>query len=147
MQVRPCPVHEPGVVPGVVVKPAPEGLNPKDLIGASKPDVSLVPMSAILHEAQAMALGARKYGPGNWREAGKPVQARTYLAAAIRHIAAVLDGEDLDSESGGHHLGHARASLGIYLDAMECGQLIDNRLPAGPVPDVLARMAKSKTGA
>jgi len=112
-------------------------INPKDLIGASKPDISLVPAAGILLEAQAMMDGARKYGPYNWRE--NPVLMRVYIAACMRHLQQLLDGEDIDPISGCYHIGHARACLGILADAMHTGNLKDDRPKAGPAGELIRR--------
>lgn len=112
--------------------------NPKDEVGSNKVPMSLVPAIAIAHEACAMLHGAEKYGQWNWRH--HPVQANIYLDALSRHVAAWQEGEDLDQESGIHHLGHARACLGILLDAWENGNLIDNRPPASCFPEALAEL-------
>lgn len=111
--------------------------NPKDIAGSSKPDLSLIPPVASVHEARAMMDGAVKYGPYNWR--GAPVQALTYAAACMRHVQQWVDGEERDPVSKVHHLGHARACLGILLDAIECEMLIDNRPAPGRVGDVIRR--------
>lgn len=103
--------------------------NPKTIMGAQKPDLSLAPPVASLHMAMAFEDGARKYGPYNWRE--KAVPARTYLAAAKRHIDNFLDGEERTSDTNVHNLGAAMASLAIILDAAACGMLIDDRPKAG----------------
>jgi hypothetical protein len=113
--------------------------NPKDLLGAQKVDLSQVLPVAMAHEALAMMDGTRKYGFRNFR--AKKVQARIYVAAAMRHITAWLEGEDLAQDSGIHHLGHARACLGIILDSEENGTLIDDRVK-GPFPEVLERLNK-----
>ncbi len=105
------------------------GENPKDRIGATKPDLSLVPPAAQIGLAQAMKNGADKYGAYNWRT--KKVQAMTYLAAAQRHILQYLDGEEVAEDSGVHHLAHAAACMGILLDAIATGNLVDNRPPVG----------------
>ena len=115
-----------------------QGLNPKDLVGSTKVDLSLVPPAGEIACALAMQDGARKYGPYNWREPGKPVQARTYVAAAIRHWKAWLDGEECAQDSGVHHLGHAMACGAILLDAIATGQLADNR----PAKGAAARLLK-----
>ncbi len=115
----------------------PIGVNPKDLVGATKPDLSLIPPAALLHEAAAMMDGAHKYGAYNWRS--NPVLARVYLAAALRHTQQLLDGEDFDPTSLVHHAGHARACLAIYLDAMETGNLVDDR----PLPGAAGRLIRS----
>jgi hypothetical protein len=106
----------------------PDDENPKDRIGSTKPPLHLIPSGAEIPESLVMALGARKYGPFNWR--WSKVKASIYIAAARRHLLQWFDGEDDDLESGVSHLAHARACLGILLDALATGNLIDDR-PAG----------------
>ncbi len=110
----------------------PVGINPKDIVGSTKVDLALIPSSALIAEALAMTDGALKYDPFNWREEGKPVQARTYIAALLRHVQKWFDGEEIDEGSGAPHLGHARACLGILIDAQACGNMADNRPRKGP---------------
>ncbi len=117
-----------------------DGINPKDAIGDTKPDLSLIPPIANLHEAAAFGDGARKYGPYNWRD--KSVRARVYIAAAKRHIDLWQDGEENASDSGVHHLGHARACLAIVLDAQSLGKLHDDRPLPGKASEVLAALTK-----
>ena len=119
----------------VLAVPTPDPANPKDVAGAKKPDVSLIPSSALLHEAKAMQNGADKYGPFNWRD--RPIKMKSYLAAAMRHIQQLMDGEDFDPESGAHHAAHGRATLGIVLDAMENGTLIDDRPARGVAGEMI----------
>jgi hypothetical protein len=112
-----------------------DGANPKDRVGAAKPPLHLIPPAAEVLEAVVMGLGARKYGPFNWRSAD--VRATVYIAAAKRHLAQWLDGQDDDPESGVSHLAHARACLGILLDALATGHLIDDRPPPGAASQLL----------
>lgn len=100
--------------------------NPKDLIGVNKVSMSQVPPIAIAHEACAMLDGTLKYGFRNYRE--KQVRASIYVDACLRHLMAWFDGEDKAGDSGIHHLGHARACLGIILDAEANGTLVDDRV-------------------
>lgn len=116
-----------------------EPVNPKDLIGSKKVPLSLLPVAGLIHEAMAMRDGAGKYGPHNWRE--YPVIASIYVDACQRHIMAWFDGEECAADSGQHHLGHAKACLGILLDAMENGKLSDDRPLPGAAPRLLAEMA------
>lgn len=116
--------------------------NPKDLWGSQKVPLSLIPASAKVHEAMAFREGAKKYGAYNWRE--KRVVSSIYLDAAMRHIEAYNDGEDYDPESGVHNLGHARACLGILLDAAEAGNLSDDRPEALPVRKLFERVCSTK---
>lgn len=105
--------------------------NPKDAAGCAKTPFHLVPESATRLEAEVMRLGAIKYGPYNWRKTR--VNASVYISALRRHMALWFDGEDYDPESGLSHLAHARANLGILLDAQECETLNDDRpLPVPP---------------
>lgn len=109
-------------------------VNPKDRLGVAKVSLSNIPSAGLIHEALAMRDGATKYGAHNWRE--YPVQAKIYVDAALRHIFAWVDGEEVAEDSGVHHLGHARACLGILLDAMENGKLGDDR----PLPGAASRL-------
>lgn len=114
--------------------------NPKTAIGAKKIPLHLVPPSAVHYFAMAMADGAAKYGPYNWRE--KAVTVSTYVAAAKRHLDAFWDGEDNAPDSGVHHLAHAMACMGIVIDAMTIKKLVDDRPPKGAAPDIQANYNK-----
>lgn len=118
----------------------PDKTNPKDKLGAAKPPLELVPASANIYESMVMRLGAAKYGPYNWRT--KKVKRTVYLAAALRHILSALDGEDADPESGMPHEAHARACMGIILDAMATGNMIDDRPPKGAASRLIAEFTK-----
>ena len=113
-----------------------EGVNPKDLLGIKKVPLNLLPTAGLIHEALAMKNGAAKYGPFNWRD--KKIQASIYVAAAQRHILAWFDGEEIAEDSGAHHLGHAKACLGILLDALETDSLHDDRPLSGATARLLA---------
>ena len=112
------------------------GENPKDRISAGKPALHLIPPAAEIAEAVVMALGAKKYGPYNWRSAS--VRGTVYISAARRHLAQWMDGQDDDPESGVSHLAHARACLGILLDAIATGHLVDDRPPPGAASELIA---------
>lgn len=114
-----------------------EGENPKDRVGEKKPPLHLIPSAAEIAESLVMALGAKKYGPFNWR--GANVKASVYVAAARRHLLQWFDGEDNDAESGTSHLAHARACLGILLDALATGHLVDDRPPKGAASELIEK--------
>lgn len=103
--------------------------NPKTRYGNLKTPLALIPGAALVEEAEAMACGAEKYGAYNWRTTDVP--AMTYVSAAMRHLLKYLDGQDIDPESGAHHLAHVRACCGILIDAEAVGGLVDDRPPAG----------------
>lgn len=99
--------------------------NPKDLIGLLKAPLRLVPPALAIWVSQVMKLGAKKYGPYNWRD--KKVRQTVYLEAIERHLLALRDGEDLDPESGKPHEAHIAACCAIVLDARANDCLIDDR--------------------
>lgn len=111
------------------------GVNPKDLVGDTKVPTHLVPPALLLEAAKAIALGAKKYGPYNWRD--YPIQAHAYYAAILRHLSAWWDGEDLDPESGENHLAHVAAGLSILLDSLRTGTLVDDRPQPGPAATII----------
>lgn len=114
-----------------------DSTNPKDLLGIKKVQLNLVPSSSKIYQALAMEDGAEKYGPYNWRS--KKVRASIYVAAALRHLEAWHDSrEELAEDSQKPHLGHALACLGIIVDALETGNLVDDR----PLPGAAAKLIK-----
>lgn len=114
--------------------------NPKDLIGAKKVRLDLVPPASIIYQALAMEDGL-KYGPYNWRE--KKVRTSVYLAAAFRHYLRYLDGEDIDPDSKKPHLGHILACFGIIADATETGNLVDDRPKPGAASALIEKWKKT----
>ncbi|KKK81365.1 hypothetical protein LCGC14_2814180 [marine sediment metagenome] len=124
--------------------------NPKDLLGIRKvPCLSVIPSASLIYEALAMRYGAyeaprkngvKGYGPYNWRE--MEVKASIYVDAAIRHLMAWYDGETDAPDSGAPHLGHAKACLGILADAIETGNLMDNRPKPGNASALLEKCKK-----
>jgi hypothetical protein len=115
--------------------------NPKDLVGAKKAPLFLVPPALVIETAPAMANGAAKYGPYNWRD--YPVKMSVYIEAALRHLLALMDGEDNAPDSGIRHDAHAAACLAIIMDARGSGTLIDDRAKPGPASMLLGAQDKS----
>ena len=76
-----------------------------------KAPISLIPVEAILGEADVFAFGAKKYGKHNFRLG---MEHTRVLDAALRHVLAILKGEDVDPESGKPHWAHARCCLAMY---------------------------------
>jgi hypothetical protein len=105
------------------------GVDPKGLAGLTKPPMWLCSPAGMEAEAWAMGLGAKKYGPFNFRQ--NKVCMSTYLAAILRHVYRIIDGEFIDPESGQPHLGHIKAGCGIVLDAQRHGTLVDDRVMGG----------------
>jgi hypothetical protein len=118
------------------------GENPKDRIGVTKPQLHLVPPSALIHMAKVFELGAKKYGPYNWRD--NAVKQTVYISAAMRHLVSMLDGQTIDPESGEPHAAHVADCMAIIMDASDTGNLIDDRPKPGPAADLIAKMTEKK---
>lgn len=119
------------------------GVNPKDLIGVTKPRLSLVPPVSQLYIAMGLQDGAKKYGPYNWRQ--KPVKMSIYLEAKMRHLLALADGEDDAADSGWPHLAHDMACSAIITDAAHVpgGRcLVDDRPVKGGAAALIEKMTK-----
>jgi hypothetical protein len=89
-----------------------------------KPDLSLIPYSAQCVEAKVFQFGAAKYERDNFK---KGMESHRLVAAAMRHIGAYWEGEDLDPESGLPHLGHARCCLAMLIELERLSRLKDTR--------------------
>lgn len=113
--------------------------NPKTAIGATKAPLHLVPPSSIHYLSLAFKDGAKKYGPYNWRD--QKVSSSVYVGAAMRHIGAWWDGQNLSQDASVEHLAHVMACCAIILDAASVGMLNDDRPTAGAAPDLQAEFA------
>jgi len=89
-----------------------------------KPPLGLIPRQALIAEAQVLAFGATKYGRDNWRGG---MDWSRLTDAALRHLTAFIDGEDVDPETGISHLAHARCCMGFLLAYAELGLGRDDR--------------------
>lgn len=76
---------------------------------AGKLRYDLVPVDALRAVTEVLTFGAKKYAPDNWRHVPDP--RGRYTAALLRHVYAWMDGEEVDAESGCHHLAHAGCCL------------------------------------
>lgn len=107
--VKGCPDHGEGK--GYVAFSAGErtALGAEVAIGgkadAGKRPWHLVPWNALGQIVEVLDYGAKKYAPGNWRNV--PDAKARYFSATMRHLTAWMDGQQLDPESGLHHLAHA----------------------------------------
>lgn len=112
--------------------------NPKQKYGDSKVPLHLFPSTAIALGAMGMMEGRQKYGQDNFR--GLPVEAMTYVRAALSHLNYYAEGEWNPSDSPVPHLGLALASIAIIVDAHYAGSLIDNRKFPGGYAKAIAEM-------
>jgi hypothetical protein len=117
--------------------------NPKQAMGDAKIQLQLVPSSVEIAIARGLVEGARKYGAWNWRD--QPVQVMTYVGSLKRHLAAWIEGEDIDPDGGKLHLDGAIASLAIIIDAISSGSALDDRpkVKDGGTTDALSNKKES----
>lgn len=80
---------------------------------AGKPQLSLIPYTALHQLTRALEFGAKKYGRDNWK---RGMNYTRLIDATLRHILAFNEGENRDKESGISHLGHAMANLAFLID-------------------------------
>lgn len=116
--------------------------NPKDALGIAKVPFSTLPAEVTAEVGLAMLEGALKYGRHNYRAVG--VRASVYYDAAMRHLSAWWEGQDIDPASGIHHVSKAVAGLMVLRDSMTRGNWTDDRPPKTPAGWVEALNAKAK---
>lgn len=101
--------------------------NPKDAVGIKKVAFSCVPANVIGEIALGLMEGARKYRRHNYRAVG--VRGSVYYDAAMRHLMAWYEGEDIDQDSGLSHISKALSCLVVLRDAMLNEKWEDDRPP------------------
>lgn len=74
----------------------------------------LLPPQALKATVDVLTFGAQKYEPDNWKNV--PDSKRRYFDAAQRHLWAWKEGEQLDPESGKHHIAHALCCLMFLIE-------------------------------
>lgn len=99
--------------------------NPKDALGIKKVPLHCIPCGPLLELGLGMMEGGRKYGTHNYREMG--VKASVYYDAALRHLMDWWEGEDIDPDSGQHHVVKCMTTLLVLRDSMLMGNYKDNR--------------------
>ena len=72
--------------------------------------------------AEVLTFGAQKYAAHNWR---KGIVNSRLIAAMLRHLFAIMRGEDIDPESGLPHIDH----LGC------CWMFLSNNMKVRPEMD------------
>lgn len=113
--------------------------NPKDALGIAKVPFHAFPFEVLAEASLGMGEGGLKYGTHNYRVIG--VRASTYVSAAMRHMAAWWEGQDIDPDSGLSHLTKAICSLAVVRDAMIHRQMEDDRPPlSGRDPNWMAEL-------
>ncbi len=87
-------------------EPAPVHLSMR--FNKGKLNWGLFPMTAAGEVVKVLMYGARKYTVGNWQKGCPWVET---WESAMRHMILWRDGEDIDPESGCHHLAHVCCNM------------------------------------
>lgn len=106
-------------------KPTTKDTNPKEALGIGKVPTHTIPSAVLLEMGLAMMEGGRKYGTHNYRAMG--ARHSTYSDAIERHRIAWWEGEDIDKESGLHHLTKIIGCCLVMRDSIIMGNDIDDR--------------------
>lgn len=91
---------------------------------AAKRRIDLFPYEGVLGPLEAIEYGANKYTERGWE---KGLDFSSIFAAANRHLWQWWSGEDVDPESGVHHLKHAACNLIFLVTYLERGIGNDDR--------------------
>lgn len=101
--------------------------NPKAAVGVRKASLSVVPMDVVLEASLGMLEGAAKYGKANYLNSG--AKASVYFDGTQRHLNQWWLGEDVDLDSGLHHISKAISSLMVLRACMLAKKFTDDRPP------------------
>lgn len=89
-----------------------------------KPRFDLIDAYATEELAKVLTFGAAKYAEENWR---KGISFKRLIAAAKRHINAIEQNQDLDSETGLSHAAHAMCCMMFLLWMQKHRPELDDR--------------------
>lgn len=89
-----------------------------------KPRMDLLDRKALDGLAKVLTFGANKYSANNWRGG---FNYSRLTAAAMRHLLAVMDGEDIDPESGLPHIDHLGCCWMFLSNMMKTRPDLDDR--------------------
>lgn len=89
-----------------------------------KPGVHLLDPLALEGIARVLDFGANKYSAHNWRGG---ISYSRLLGAALRHIFAILRGENIDPESGLPHVDHLGCCWMFLSNMMKTRPDLDDR--------------------
>ena len=98
--------------------------EPGTKFDAGKPPMDLLSTEALIQTARVLEFGKAKYDSHNWR---KGMSWSRLLGAAMRHLTAFNNGEDLDPETGLSHLAHLSCCTMFLLEYLKTHKELDDR--------------------
>jgi uncharacterized HAD superfamily protein len=119
---------------GIASVLTPENKNAGYKKDEGKPRFDLLPWEALEEVAKVYTFGAAKYADNNWR---KGMRIGRVFAATIRHLTAMICGQDRDEETGLLHSAHA---------AFGCLTLTSYLLNNSGIEDRWAKLPEAKKG-
>lgn len=90
----------------------------------AKPRMDLLDPLALEGLAAVLTFGAQKYAAHNWR---KGIANTRLIAALLRHLFAIMRGEDNDPESGLPHIDHVGCCWMFLSNNMKVRPEMDDR--------------------
>lgn len=81
-----------------------------------KVDLTFLPSAACIEEARVWAFGALKYDRDNWKTLWGDSTVEVVMASLLRHAFKILDGENVDKESGCLHAAHIRCNAAMLIE-------------------------------
>jgi len=91
---------------------------------------TLIDFESLEPMVKVLMFGAHKYAPNNWK---KGQTYTTIIDCTIRHLTAILRGEDIDPDSGEPHIGHVQCNAMFLSYMMKHKPDFDNRYKEPPV--------------
>ena len=72
---------------------------------------SMVHYQSLAPLVRVLMYGEKKYARDNWK---KGLNREEILDSMMRHLTALIDGQEIDPESGEHHIGHIMCNCMFY---------------------------------
>lgn len=113
----------------VVQQRVPDPTRPAKFDG-DKLRFELIPPELLEGAARGLTFGAKKYSAGNWAT-GSGFEWSRLFGGLMRHLWAFWRGEDIDPESGNHHLDHAACMLAFLIAHVKRKHGTDDRVSVG----------------
>jgi len=82
-----------------------------DRYNKGKTQWGLVDFQSLKPMVDVLEFGANKYSAHNWK---KGLDTTEICESMMRHLTALMDGEDIDPESGLPHMGHIQCNTMFY---------------------------------